>query len=94
MGKKKKTKNNKYISIIIFVIILLFTIYEYLNSGANEPPQKVNYNIIELGEFPDESIIKQDELQIYFFDVGQADSILVVNNNETMLIDAGNNEDR
>ena len=32
-------------------------------------------------------------LEVYFFDVGQADSILIRNNEETMLIDAGNNED-
>ena len=34
-----------------------------------------------------------DQLQIYFFDVGQADSILLISDGETMLIDAGNNED-
>ena len=32
-------------------------------------------------------------LEVYFFDVGQADSILIRNNEEAMLIDAGNNED-
>ena len=30
---------------------------------------------------------------VYFVDVGQADSILIRNKNESMLIDAGNNED-
>ena len=30
---------------------------------------------------------------MYFIDVGQADSILVINKDESMLIDAGNNED-
>lgn len=33
------------------------------------------------------------KLMVYYFDVGQADSILIVNNGKTMLIDAGNNED-
>jgi competence protein ComEC len=33
-----------------------------------------------------------DKIQIHFFDVGQADSILLISNNETMLIDAGTNE--
>ena len=33
------------------------------------------------------------ELEVYFLDVGQADSILITCNNESMLIDAGNNED-
>ena len=32
-------------------------------------------------------------LEIYFFDVGQADSIFLNNNGYTMLIDAGNNDD-
>ena len=32
-------------------------------------------------------------LEVYFFDVGQADSILIRNNEEAMLIDAGNNND-
>ena len=34
----------------------------------------------------------EDRIQIHFFDVGQADSILLISNNETMLIDAGTNE--
>lgn len=32
-------------------------------------------------------------LEVYFLDVGQADSILIKNQQESMLIDAGNNED-
>lgn len=35
----------------------------------------------------------EGNLEVYFIDVGQADSILIRNNNESMLIDAGNNED-
>ena len=34
-----------------------------------------------------------EDLVVYFLDVGQADSILIKSNNEYMLIDAGNNED-
>lgn len=37
--------------------------------------------------------LTSSNLQIYYFDVGQADSILVSNNQEYMLIDAGNNQD-
>lgn len=33
------------------------------------------------------------DLEVYFLDVGQADSILIKNNDDVMLIDAGNNED-
>lgn len=35
----------------------------------------------------------RNSLKIYYFDVGQADSILIQNNGQNMLIDAGNNED-
>jgi beta-lactamase superfamily II metal-dependent hydrolase len=35
---------------------------------------------------------EEDVLQVHFIDVGQGDSILVVQNNEAMLIDAGENE--
>lgn len=35
----------------------------------------------------------RDELQVHFIDVGQADCILVKTNDNTMLIDSGNNED-
>ena len=37
--------------------------------------------------------VSEGILEVYFLDVGQADSILIRNNEEVMLIDAGNNED-
>ncbi len=38
--------------------------------------------------------IASNNLTVHYIDVGQADSILLqLRNNETMLIDAGNNED-
>lgn len=37
--------------------------------------------------------INSNDLQVYFMDVGQADSILVIKNDESMLVDAGNNDD-
>ena len=36
---------------------------------------------------------EEDLLKIYFFDVGEADSILLTHKNHAMLIDAGNNKD-
>ena len=48
---------------------------------------------IETGNSVIKKIENQNGSKIYFFDVGQADSILIVNNGKTMLIDAGNNDD-
>ena len=46
-----------------------------------------NKNVDNIKTIPD------GELKVYFLDVGQADSILVINKDESMLIDAGNNDD-
>lgn len=48
---------------------------------------------ISYGEHVIKEITNTNNLKVYYFDVGQADSILIVNNNSTMLIDAGNNDD-
>ena len=62
------------------------------NSGTleNSSFDKVT---IETGNSVIKKIEDESGSKIYFFDVGQADSILIVNNGQTMLIDAGNNED-
>ena len=79
---RRKRKNNKISLIILFIAIIgyILTMYSnYLNpSQANETR---NQNIVTT------------DLKVYFFDVGQADSILITNNGHNMLIDAGNNED-
>ena len=79
---RRKRQNNKISLIILFIAIIgyILTMYSnYLNpSQANETS---NQNIVTT------------DLKVYFFDVGQADSILITNNGHNMLIDAGNNED-
>lgn len=73
-----KKKHKKLIaSIIIVLIVMLYNIYQ-------EQIKPSNANITN---------IVTNELKVYFFDVGQADSILISNNDTNMLIDAGNNED-
>jgi competence protein ComEC len=86
-------KNNKIVTTIIMIIALIFAVYKYTNYNQTKTQNKINYEVSELGEFPNLQNIKLEDLQIYFFDVGQADSILIINENKTMLIDAGNNED-
>ena len=50
---------------------------------------KINVETIESSELT----IEKDKLNIFFFDVGQADSSLIVYNDVSMLIDAGNVKD-
>lgn len=79
MTSFKKKKVNNYLFYI--VLLLSFFAYLYISYGDN------SHNPINLSK---------DELKgikITYFDVGQADSILIQTNNENMLIDAGNNSD-
>lgn len=83
MGKKSKNKKVKIISAIIILFIALIG-----GLVKNEEIQQSlnNTNIVSNQEIT-------GDLKVYFIDVGQADSILIVNKDETMLIDAGNNDD-
>ena len=67
------------------------------SNGDNNSGIVENSNFDKVTIETGNSVIKKIENQrgskIYFFDVGQADSMLIVNNGKTMLIDAGNNED-
>ena len=83
MAKKKKKKVHKKIwSILIVIVAIFYSIYE---SEINET----------LGMPTSIPVSKEVEsnLMVRFIDVGQADAILIQNQGESMLIDAGNNED-
>lgn len=84
--KKQNTKIKVIESIVAIVILLLVGIFGTENEISNQFNNK-----------EEKETVSQDStnsnLEVYFIDVGQADSILVKNNDETMLIDAGNNED-
>lgn len=104
MGKKK-VKNNQKIIIGIITSLIILTLVVF---GANENTinafcdiagidrimenNNANENISQLNQ---EKIdfVAEDDLKVYFIDVGQADSILIMNKGASMLIDAGNNED-
>lgn len=78
-----KKKHKKIISAIIAILIVL--LYNYYTKDI-EPSNANKENIPVINEVT-------SDLQIYYFDVGQADSILILNNDTAMLIDAGNNAD-
>lgn len=83
LGDNMKKKHKKILSAII---ILLLMFYYITNNNSEVSNSKQEETIPVINEVT--SI-----LNIYYFDVGQADSILIQNNNTNMLIDAGNNAD-
>ena len=104
--RNKKTNNsNKILSgviAVVFVLILaiISTNTEFLNNNITEEAQNQeeteNQKQVENQDeqFSEgENINENTNLEVYFIDVGQADSILVMNDTQSMLIDAGNNED-
>lgn len=86
MARRKKKDNLKLLAFIFSVLVVLT--YNYFN---DETPSVSNANPSPINENINEDI--NEELTIYYFDVGQADSILISNENTHMLIDAGNDED-
>lgn len=59
---------------------------ENSSNGTSMPVSENSSNITS-------TPVSENDLQIYYLDVGQADSIFVYQDNECMLIDAGNNND-
>ena len=101
--KKFNKKDKKYLYLLF--IAVLFIIYTTVFGNNNETIELPNFLINNTSETTVQEITSNSassnsvavsndsSLEIYFFDVGQADSILIKNNNQNMLIDAGNNSD-
>lgn len=84
MAVRKKINNTtKLVGLFIAIILTIAINYLDLDNALT------NNNITE----PLLNNVVSTDLQVYFIDVGQADSILIANNDNYMLIDAGNNED-
>lgn len=83
--------NLKYLFIILVVVAWGF-IYAELEerklNNSNEITKPIVNSINDSVK-----LTVEGNLNVYYFDVGQADSILLENNGQYMLIDAGNNAD-
>lgn len=100
---KGQSKLIIYLLSIIVVTILSFVGIEFGTTetvGNTIPinivkPEKLQNITIKTGPNITKDFLSENKqnLKVYFFDVGQADSILVMNEEQTMLIDAGNNDD-
>ena len=90
---KKSKKSKKKINKIIYLVILLFLAF----LASYEPEIYKSLETFVLGNKQDDTIEyvvpENGNLNVYFIDVGQEDSILISTGSKNMLIDAGNNED-
>lgn len=81
---KKARKIKIIIGLVILIIVAILSQKGFIpideDSNSNEMSNKIT---------AEES---ENILQIHFFDVGQADSTLIISDKKTMLIDAGTNE--
>lgn len=82
---KRNIKKHPLLILILLCAIFIYNITISYSKKETLTPQN-EMSTIKIEDSP-------NNLNIYFLDVGQADSILVTNNNHNMLIDAGNNED-
>ena len=64
---------------------------DYMSDDGKEGTLENKVNIVT--ENKDKLVIEKNKLNIFSFDVGQADSTLIVNGEDTILIDAGNISD-
>jgi len=87
MIMKRKKKYNKFFTILLVFCSFLFVYSEDISNYIDNNDSVLKRTIT------DEVFDSNDSLEVYYLDVGQADSILIKNNNKYMLIDAGNNED-
>ena len=80
----KKTRS--LIGVIFIILVAIFALFY--------GPEDLKTSIKDTKDtFLEKDIKTNGELEVYFIDVGQGDSILIKEKDKTMLIDAGNNED-
>ena len=98
--RRKKSINSISYLIAVITVAILSALGIRFGTQSQQAISVVNLDNLENitittgKEITQEFVSEEKEnLQVYFFDVGQADSILVKNEDQTMLIDAGNNED-
>ena len=94
MSKRRKKKgNSKWLFLILIIFAFIYGLFfDEINKSFGLMYDSNNNPIIN-NNGNDKNNSVSSKLKIYFLDVGQADSILIRNGNNNMLIDAGNNND-
>lgn len=80
-----KKKINKFLNTIIILLLVLISL-AYTKKELVDNKENTNEKAVS-------TLKTNSNLEVYYFDVGQADSILIRENDNNILIDAGNNED-
>lgn len=98
MAKKKKNKKIETMvgTIIVLIMIVIASKFGNIEQYFENIEIDSSANVVnKITAEESENIVLEGEdiLQIHFFDVGQADSILMISDGKTMLMDGGNNED-
>ena len=100
-NRQGKTTNKTITTIITIILLIAIAIFggdNVLNVLTAESREVNSVQVLENLTVQSGSgciskiDVNEDVLRVYYFDVGQADSILIVNNGESMLIDAGKND--
>ena len=80
--RRKKKSNNTFFRVLLVVLFFCYGFYLNQLDGTYSSDKTIDtFNEVST------------DLRVSYLDVGQADSILIENNGEVMLIDAGNNDD-
>lgn len=108
MAKRSKKYSKKINIVIAFIILLIIWIIfnsTFTKSLATNIKTKAEQIAVQIRDEINSTMHEDTsdksksiytnlgDLKVFFIDVGQADSILIVEDNEAMLIDAGNNDD-
>lgn len=98
---KIKKKIKKFVTTLILALLMLMLsiisdvfpdeVNNYIESDLNIPVNETNS--ITVSTLDSTVVTSDSQLKIYYFDVGQADSELIIADDKVMLIDAGNKED-
>ena len=83
---------NKKKIVTFLLVVFIYFIYTFYGEELGLVEEVVN-NQNKVLDSEVINVSSSDKFQIHYLDVGQADSILICNNGEYMLIDAGNNVD-
>lgn len=93
MNQKSKDKLKLIFGIIFITIIILGVVYVQLSDNQSKVLNDNQKQTEELNSTYSNIDIDTSKLNIFFFNVGQADSSLILYKDKVILIDAGNDSD-